>query len=159
MRLQTGPQQRGLGYLEMGAAIGAERHCPLAASERLVKLEAVVVQHPQIVVTVQIIGGEDRGAAPGDKRLVQPPQHAIDLADVAIIHRLVGANASERSISPAASSMRCPSTATIPKQMQRRGMVAGLGDDLPQDFFRLGEPARRLVLDGELHQLRDALVS
>ena len=41
--------------------------------------------------------------------------------------------------------------------MQRRGMVARLGDDMAQNAVGLVEPAGLLVLGRELHQLRDAL--
>src|SRR5258708_3435709 len=67
--------------------VGAERYRALTADYCRVELEAVVMQHPQIVVTVQVVGGKRRGPTTGDERLVEPAQHAVDLADVAIVDR------------------------------------------------------------------------
>ena len=137
--------------------VGAERYRALAADNRRVELEAVVMQHPQIVVTVQIIGGKRRGPTAGDERLVEPAQHAVDLADVAIIDRL-GRRQGERALhQPHRLVEAVHPERDDPHQMQRRGMIGGFRDNTAQHAVGLGEPARLLVSRRQLHQLRDPL--
>ena len=60
---------------------GSSAQRALAAGDRLVELEPVVMQDAEIVVAVDVVGRERRGAAAGDQRVVEPAEHAVDLAD------------------------------------------------------------------------------
>jgi hypothetical protein len=134
--------------------IRAEFDRPLTAGDRLVELKAVVAQHRQIVVAVHIVRGEAGGPAAGDERLIEPAQDAVDLADIAMIDRLHRCQGERALHQPHRLVDAVQPEGDDPHQMQRRGMVGGLGD-FAQDAVGLGKAARLLVPGRDLHHLRD----
>src|SRR5438270_2504765 len=105
--------------------VGAERYRALTAGNRRIELEAVVMKYPQIVVTVEIVGGKRGGSTAGDERLVEPAEHTVDLADVAIIDRF-GRRQGQRALhQPYRLVEAVHPERDDPHQMQRWGMVGG----------------------------------
>jgi hypothetical protein len=144
----------------MGAGeIGVERYSTLGTGDCVVELETVVMQDRQIVVAMHVLGPQRGSSTAGDQCLVEPPNHSINLADIAMIqcrHRRQRNRALDQLHGFAGVAVLERNDA---HQVQRRVMQRRLCQHMRKNILGVVQAPGFFVLCGDLHQLCDSVAA